>query len=66
LLTDKISYNSIETQISNKPVLDENGLPKVDPVTGMPELEEVSEDVTVNKTLSIDKNIIAADVTVNF
>lgn len=66
LLTDKISYSTIETQVSNKPVLDANGLPMVDPTTGMPVLEEVSENVTVNKTLSIDKNIIAADVTVNF
>ena len=66
LLTDKISYSTIETQVSNKPVLDANGLPTVDPTTGMPVLEEVSENVTVNKTLSIDKNIIAADVTVNF
>jgi hypothetical protein len=70
LLTDKISYSAIETRVSTvmMPVLDAEGNPTVDPATGMPQLEpkEVSENVTVNKTLSIDKNIIAADVTVNF
>ena len=48
-------------------VLGADGLPTLD-AAGMPvfEAQEVTQDIVVNKTLSIDKNIIAADVTVNF
>ena len=69
LLTDKLSYSTTEMQTSivMNPVLDENGAQVIDPVAGpMFEAKEESKEVTVNKTLSIDKNIIAADVTVNF
>lgn len=70
LLTDKLSYSAVETQVSTitNQVLGDDGLPAVDPATGMPvvETQEVSQEVVVNKTLSIDKNIISADVTVNF
>ena len=69
LLTDKLSYSASETETSivMNPVLGADGLPTLD-AAGMPvfEAQEVTQDIVVNKTLSIDKNIIAADVTVNF
>ena len=69
LLTDKLSYSASETETSivMNPVLGADGLPTLD-AAGMPVLEaqEVTQDIVVNKTISIDKNIIAADVTVNF
>ena len=53
LLTDKISFNKTETVVDaeGNPVLDEAGNAKTQ---------------VVGDELSIDKNVIIADVTVNF
>ena len=61
LLTDKLTYNSVETVSVQAVGLD--GIPQVD-AEGLPVMVDVANPVA--KTLSIDKNIISADVTVNF
>jgi hypothetical protein len=54
MLNDKMSLNTIV------PVLDAAGLPVVDPTTQLPQTKNAADE------LSINKNVIVADVTVNF
>jgi hypothetical protein len=54
MLTDKVSFNKVV------PVLDEAGNAVVDATTGVVQTQVVGDE------LSIDKNVIIADVTVNF
>lgn len=66
LLTDKLSYTASETVTNKVPVLDlTTGTQALD-AEGLPMFEDQTQSVNVNKSLSIDKSIIAADVTVNF